>query len=648
MTRNEAKILLQAELPDKIWQRDRTRRKYPGYICPICNSGNGTNGTGISTKDGIHYSCWTGCFSSQDVISIVGMVYNIKNYNAQLKKCCELYGLDYNSLEIEAPGAITTRKAQPEQKPLIDYTFYFQRVAQTIEKTDYLIKRGISYKTQKAYNIGYDESWTHPTGNKDFVSKRIIIPTSKYSYVARATEESKSPKLKAGQASFFNSECMRGSSAEIIITEGEIDALSFLEVGFTALSIGSVTMVDKFAETIPEQAKDKIFLIALDNDNAGESAAKKLHSKLNEKGIENYIINPHKAYKDANEALQAGREAFKDKCKEAIENIKKEALEAEKEALKEYKETYSTANYREAFENEIEENANTDTIKTGFPALDKAINGGLFKGLYIVGGISSVGKTTLCLQIADNIATSQQDVIVFSLEMARAELMAKSISRNTYLLDLEMNGSTQHAKTTTGILYGKNRENYNSLEKRIISESKSLYFENTAPNLYIYEGQGKVTAQTIRDAIHKHISFTGNKPVVIIDYLQIIAPIENGVSDKQSIDRTITELKRLSRDYNIPVICVSSFNRDSYKTNSVNNGVATMADFKESGTIEYSADVLLALQFQTAGTNNYNEQIEKGKQDRKIKLVVLKNRNGAAFQNVSFTYYPAFNYIEEQ
>ena len=60
----------------------------------------------------------------------------------------------------------------------------------------------------------------------------------------------------------------------------------------------------------------------------------------------------------------------------------------------------------------------------GVCALDRALDGGLYEGLYIVGAISSLGKTTLVTQIGDQIASGGQDVLVFSLEMARAELMA--------------------------------------------------------------------------------------------------------------------------------------------------------------------------------------------------------------------------------
>ena len=135
--------------------------------------------------------------------------------------------------------------------------------------------------------------------------------------------------------------------------------------------------------------------------------------------------------------------------------------------------------------------------------------------------------------------------------------------------------------------------------------------------------------------------------LVIIDYLQILAPYDMRSTDKQNTDKAVLELKRLSRDFDLPVIGISSFNRESYKESSGNRGRVTAVDFKESGAIEYSADVLLGLEFKAAGTKEYSEKTEKQKTPREIKLVVLKNRNGKAWQSTCFDYYPMFNYYRE-
>jgi replicative DNA helicase len=149
--------------------------------------------------------------------------------------------------------------------------------------------------------------------------------------------------------------------------------------------------------------------------------------------------------------------------------------------------------------------------------------------------------------------------------------------------------------------------------------------------------------------VKNHIFFTGNTPVVIIDYLQILAPTDPRSTDKQNTDKAVLELKRLSRDYKIPVLAISSFNREAY------SGAVTMASFKESGAIEYSSDVLIGLQFEGIkfskdGQKNLDhKQVEELYQadPRRIELKILKNRKGRLNDAVPFRYYPRFNYFIE-
>ena len=105
------------------------------------------------------------------------------------------------------------------------------------------------------------------------------------------------------------------------------------------------------------------------------------------------------------------------------------------------------------FANNIE--SKKDVICTNFNDFDNALDGGLYSGLYFIGAISSLGKTTFCLQIADQIARQKQDVLIFSLEMARDELMAKSVSRLTFINAQKQNLSSKNAKSVRGILDGR-------------------------------------------------------------------------------------------------------------------------------------------------------------------------------------------------
>src|SRR5690606_222457 len=105
-----------------------------------------------------------------------------------------------------------------------------------------------------------------------------------------------------------------------------------------------------------------------------------------------------------------------------------EVFETQREQ-KQLKELGSASLLIDEFIEEINKNMNTSGISTGFDNLDQSLGGGLYAGLYTLGAISSLGKTTLALQIADNIAANGYEVIFFSLEMALAEVLAKSFSR---------------------------------------------------------------------------------------------------------------------------------------------------------------------------------------------------------------------------
>lgn len=355
--------------------------------------------------------------------------------------------------------------------------------------------------------------------------------------------------------------------------------------------------------------------------------------------------------KTINNALSTVTETYNEGYNITVQQKKEKPKQEEQpEQTKEEYLKNNTANHLQAFMNGITESVNTPSIPTGFNDLDIKLDGGLYEGLYILGAISSLGKSTFILQIADQIAQQGQDVLFFSLEMARSELMAKSISRNTFILC----DNHKDAKTTRGITAGKKHLAYSPKENELIKKSIQAYSEY-AGKIYISEGLGTIGVEQIKETVKKHIEFTGNKPVIFIDYLQILAPYDMRATDKQNTDKAVMELKRISRDYKIPVIGISSFNRENY-SNSV-----SMVSFKESGAIEYSSDVLMGLQFKRQGELDeinrvksknepkiiINVDEEKRKDPREVELKILKNRNGATGNSMFYNYYPLFNFFEE-
>lgn len=138
---------------------------------------------------------------------------------------------------------------------------------------------------------------------------------------------------------------------------------------------------------------------------------------------------------------------------------------------------------------------------------------------------------------------------------------------------------------------------------------------------------GEVGVNEIRQTVEQHILYTGgkwvtdeatgkrtlvggNRPVVVVDYMQILAPYSDRMTDKQNTDKAVLELRRISRDYKIPLIGISSFNRANYTAE------VSMGAFKESGAIEYSADVLIGLQLKGAGEKDFDATEAKSKNPR--------------------------------
>ena len=376
------------------------------------------------------------------------------------------------------------------------------------------------------------------------------------------------------------------------------------------------------------------------------------------------VYNPSGEHKDSNEALMSDRAEFEKAVLYGIENIDKLIKEyGEKENI-DYKQTYCAKALLGGFIDGIAANVNTEAIPTGFKALDNILDGGFYEGLYGIGAISSLGKTTFALQIADQIAEYGHQVLIFSLEMSQNELIAKSISRNTLkrvIFSLEMSqneliaksisrntlkrviatrGDVKNAKTTRGIMTGKKYPFYNQTERELIKAAVNDY-DNIAENLFIREGMGNVGADTIVEQVKEHIRKGNKPPVVIVDYLQILMPHSERGTDKTNTDYAILTLKRLSRDYKIPVIVISSFNRENY-SNKV-----SMQAFKESGAIEYSTDVLIGLQLMGTGAKDFDVDTAKSKNPREIEAVILKNRNGRTGGKIGYNFYAMFNYFSE-
>lgn len=647
MDREQAKEYIKAQLEDYLHSKGINTKK--PFRCLNPEHEDSTPSMNYDKKRKKAH-CF-GCGADYDTLDLIAIDYNLHDTGEVFKKAYEIYhvapdGGTYQKqpgIEQYTHNNIHKESYTHTDEPEPDYTSFYRDAHTHIKDTGYAKRRGLSDEVINRFNLGYVEMWKHPKAPAGVSpTPRLIIPTSPHSYLARDTRENLSEKekdfakMKVGAVRIFNADILEKAQKPIFVTEGEIDALSIMSVGGEAIATGSTSNIKALTALMINKRPAQPLIVAMDNDERGNLAAQQLEEELKEMKIPFYRMNLYGNCKDANEALQADKAALENAVVEA-EQVEMAAQEIKK---REYLHT-SAAYHIEAFINGIQDSANTPYTPTGFSKLDEVLDGGLYEGLYIIGAISSLGKTSWVTQVTDQMAQGGQDILIFSLEMSRAEIMAKSISRHTVQIAKKKGLSTRNAKTTRGITTWKRYQGYSKKEIDLINEAVQTY-GTYAKHIYISEGLGDIGAAQVRNSVQEHIAFTGNRPVVVVDYLQILAPHNERATDKQNTDKSVTELKRISRDFKIPVLAISSFNRNNYSV------PVTMEAFKESGAVEYSSDILIGLQLAGTGAKNFDPTVEKKRNPRNIELVVLKNRNGRVGDTIEFKYYPLFNHFEEQ
>lgn len=664
-----------------------------GWVCPVCGSGSGPKGTGLipaKGKDGRprpgYYHCFAaGCdFVHGDILELIGKTYHLPETVQQIQKAGELIHMDFtnkddnrvfsfdkpidlsdfddkNTPENSDNEAADTQAKRQDIRAFMDESE--KNLAGSLMGKQYLKRRGISEELAARFHIGFCYHY-----KEGMNTAAIIIPTGPDSYTARSidTDDSgrKVRKGKAGdRAGVFGSSELDAQPPLCFIVEGELDALSIMEAsGLPAVCTGGGTSKRELVEEIKRKNPATLFIIIPDNDRNPDGTPNK------EKGLK-AATDVYKAImlaryempaarfaatgikvtdaeiwpqdvKDCNEYLTKDRDRFT----AFLQMAKDKAIETALGAV---------SGYMQDFINQVV--GNTPPIPTGFFDLDEILEGGLHPGLIIVGAVSSLGKTTFCLNIADKLAQVGHDVLFYSLEMSKFELIAKIISRRTALacLKVKETKSLQYAKTNLGVSDFKRWETYNPDEVELLEQCMDDFETGAGKHLYIREGMQDIGPDEIRKDVDEFIRLTnGRRPVVIVDYIQILKTPDAHLTDKQKTDVNVVELKRLSRDYNIPVIGISSFNRDNY-TQPVN-----MAAFKESGAVEYTSDVLIGLQFEGM---DYRDGEKDGERLKRIRLLnrenaeearqgkavsiqakVLKNRSGGK-ADCLFNYFPMFN-----
>lgn len=526
---------------------------------------------------------------------------------------------------------------QIENNDLLGYVFGFEGSP----AESYVLERGISKETAERFQLGWDLQQLSAGGAADL----LVIPTSNNSFIYRRLDDDCDNTSRyhnsPGQTHFFNEAALTNATTPIFITEGAIDALSIIECRGEAVALNSTANVNRLLRRLEQQKPSQKLIIAMDADDAGKRAQKELAEGLSRLSIPYYIVSDWNGCKDANELLVKSRADFEKLISKAREE-QPVLNEADREVL-ELLNQNRMDNCIGDLLTTISERSLAPRVSTGFSELDDILGGGVPAGLHVVAAMSSLGKTTLVVQMCASMAQQGQDILFFTLEMSRLELFAKNISRHSFELDIRNHAQTGFS--TNDVVSGIAERSGNQALKMHLQKSVEAY-RSYADRLTVIEGGGDITAVRVRELTESYIRLTGKVPVVVIDYLQLLQPTDIRMTDKQNIDASIAELKRLTAQ-GCPVIAISSLNRASY------DSPVTMASLKESGNIEYSAESILALDLQAmydAQRQNakvFDLNAEKQKPARAVLLTVLKNRNGRVGDQIPMLFYPKYNYFSK-
>lgn len=487
-----------------------------------------------------------------------------------------------------------------------------------IRKTSYLSTRGLKDSTIKHFNVkeveNFQAEYINENGEKSSYpfGPAIIIPNGN-SYIARSTTNKKFYKPLNSQIGIFFSEELNQTQKPVFIVESPICAMTIWQQGYSAIALGGLGYNNLLSELEKRGNNIPPLILSLDSDASGKKTADLLSVAFDEKKYK-YINYPVVKEKDPNDFFLYDPNEFKtylSNCLNAVTNKKFENLSANN--LSDY--------IQKSFLFDILKQKREAAARlTGFADLDRKL-GGFTQGLYIIGGRPGVGKTTFLDQLSYELS-AQVPVFFISYEQNRLHFAAKQIARLANLNGLEL--------SSTQILKG--------IVPREIMKIMDLYCESNR-EIYVYSDSPSV--DEIKRRVEQFEYNTGKSPIIIVDFIQKVPSQKNNTKD--AVDETVSKLQHFTTDGKRTSILVSSFNRAAYYS------PVTIDSFRESGNIEYAADVMLGFQYVVQSSKLFksdtkqNEKIEAIKKaelqnPRNIELVCVKNRYGNQF-SVSFDYY---------
>ena len=246
-------------------------------------------------------------------------------------------------------------------------------------------------------------------------------------------------------------------------------------------------------------------------------------------------------------------------------------------------------------------------VRTGFDSLDVLLNGLNKSDLIILAARPAMGKTSLALNIAQNVAIKEQvPVCIFSLEMSASQLTQRMLCSYAEV-------DAQRQKT-------------GNLQQKDLDKLAMAINEFGQAKIYIDDTAG-CTLTDIRTKCRRLKSQQKDLGLVVIDYLQLIEG--TGSEERQQQISAISRgLKILAKELEVPVIALSQLSR---AVEGRNDKRPMLSDLRESGSIEQDADIVMFIY-----RADYYAKAEESEEEESIKanskglseIIVAKHRNG--------------------
>ncbi len=299
------------------------------------------------------------------------------------------------------------------------------------------------------------------------------------------------------------------------------------------------------------------------------------------------------------------------RCEDIIFKLRNKQGRGEFVPIQDALNTYFEEAGKTAYEKDMQ------SLRTGFNAIDNALGGLQRSELVILAARTSIGKTSLALNIARNAAINQKAcVAIFSLEMSRREIIQRMLSS-------ESNIESQH--------FRKGR--FSDLEEKLLHRDiiprladTSIYIDDT-PNMRISEIRSKA----------KRLHLKRNVDMVILDYIQLVRGDSRNDNRVQEITEITQSLKALAREIDAPVLALSQLSRNiehRQEGKRLKQQVKPqLSDLRDSGSIEQDADVVLFIhRWDKIYPTEDDWQREYGDEEPYPKgiahIIIAKNRNG--------------------